>query len=76
MILVSPSILRLKEIMSREPTSDICATAVSVSTGATKTAKRVMEPSINKTESADKITPMPILEVRAIAAIPSITDFE
>ena len=76
LIFVIPSILSDNATIKSEPITDICEIIYSVKIGETTVAKRVKPPSINSTEREANITPTPRLEVSAIAATQSITDFE
>lgn len=76
LIFVNPIILNDSAIISMEPIIDICDIISAVSIGDTRCASIVRPPSITSTGIAENITPTPSAEVKAIAEIQSITDFE
>ena len=76
LIFVIPNILRLSATIKREPTQDMCIIMSFVKTCEAKTASSVIEPSISNTERQENNTPKPIVVVKTMAEIQSITDFE
>ena len=76
-IFVSPNILNDRAITSKEPTQVISfITFPDEIRGEIRPAARVIPPWITKTDTEDSITPIPRLDERAMALMPSIIAFE